>query len=145
MPHLIFQTCPRDIGQNSDRGISDFRISGESLHNSRTCEDIVMKLGRITRHDKRNKQRQKNWLWCLVNELWRHCHFLSLWPILEQSGSWIRNAWSVKLTFSLITTFYYRKTENRTKNFSTQLSHPKNTDFLQKQILTSANLREPWY
>ena len=40
---------PPDIGQNSDGGISDFRISGQSLikgncHNSRTSDDIDMKL-----------------------------------------------------------------------------------------------------
>ena len=38
-----------DIGQNSDGGISDFRISGQSLikencHNYRTSDDIDMKL-----------------------------------------------------------------------------------------------------
>ena len=42
-----------DIVQNSDGGISDFRISGQSLikencHNSRTCEDIESKLGPVT-------------------------------------------------------------------------------------------------
>ena len=39
-----------DIGQNSDGGISDFLISGQSLikencHISRTIDDIDMKLG----------------------------------------------------------------------------------------------------
>ena len=42
-----------DVGQNSDGGISDFRISGQSLiieicHNSRTSDDINMKLGPVT-------------------------------------------------------------------------------------------------
>ena len=46
----------------------------------------------------------------------------------------------VKLTFLLIVTFYFRKAENETKKFSTQLSYycfekrfyfcQKNTDFL---------------
>ena len=53
-----------DIGQNSDRGISDFRISGQSLikencHNSRTSDDIDMKLGPVTKLDKRNKTASK--------------------------------------------------------------------------------------
>ena len=53
-----------DIGQNSDRGISDFRISGQSLikencHNSRTSDDIDMKLGPVTKLDKRNKTTSK--------------------------------------------------------------------------------------
>ena len=49
-----------DIGQNSDGCISDFQISGQSLikencHNSRTSDDIDMKLGPVTKLDKRNK------------------------------------------------------------------------------------------
>ena len=49
-----------DVGQNSNRGISDFLISGQSLikencHNSRTNDDIDMKLGPVTQSDKRNK------------------------------------------------------------------------------------------
>ena len=47
-----------DIGQNGV--ISDFRISSQSLikencHNSRTSDDIDMKLGTVTKLDKRNK------------------------------------------------------------------------------------------
>ena len=49
-----------DIGQNADGGISDFRISGQSLikenfHNSRTTDDINMKLVPVTKFGKRNK------------------------------------------------------------------------------------------
>ena len=54
-----------DIGQNSDVGISDFRISDQSLikenyHNSRTSDDTDMKLGAVTKIDKRNKTTSKN-------------------------------------------------------------------------------------
>ena len=53
-----------DIGQNSDRGISDFRISGQSFikedcHNSRTSDDIDMTLGPITELNKRNEVTSK--------------------------------------------------------------------------------------
>ena len=53
-----------DSGQNSDGGISDLRISGQSLikencHNSRTSDDIDMKLGPITELDKRNEVTSK--------------------------------------------------------------------------------------
>ena len=53
-----------DIGQNSDRGTSDFRISGQSFikvnsHNSRTSDDIKMKRGPVTKLDKRNKTMSK--------------------------------------------------------------------------------------
>ena len=54
-----------DVGQNSDGGISDLRISGQSLiieicHNSRTSDDINMKLGPVTIFEKTNKTTSKN-------------------------------------------------------------------------------------
>ena len=53
-----------NIGQNSDGNISDFRSSGKFLikgncHNSRTSDDIDMKVGPVTRLNQRNKKRQK--------------------------------------------------------------------------------------
>ena len=47
-----------DIGQNSDGGISDFRISSQSLIN----DDTDMKLGPVTKLGKRNTATlKKNW------------------------------------------------------------------------------------
>ena len=51
---------PPDIRQNSDEGISDFRNSCQSLkkincHNSRTSGDTEMKLGPVTKINKRDK------------------------------------------------------------------------------------------
>ena len=48
-----------DIGQNLDRSIFNSRFLGKSFikencDSSRTCNDIDMKLGSITRLDKRN-------------------------------------------------------------------------------------------
>ena len=48
-----------DIGQNSDGGISDFQISGQSFteencHNSRTSNDIDVKLGPATKPEKKH-------------------------------------------------------------------------------------------
>ena len=53
-----------DTGQNSDAAISDFRISGQSFIienccNSRTSHDIDMKLGSVTKRDKRNNNVKK--------------------------------------------------------------------------------------
>ena len=61
MPNLLQSP---DIGKNSDEGISDFRISDQSLlkencHNSRTSDDIGMKLRPVTKLDKRNKTTSK--------------------------------------------------------------------------------------
>ena len=52
------------IEQSSDGGISDFRISSQSLikenfHNSKTSDDIDMKLEPVTKLDKKKKNRQK--------------------------------------------------------------------------------------
>ena len=72
-----------DIGQNSDRDYFDFRIFGQSLikenfHNSRTSDDIDMKLGPVTTLDKRNKTMSLPFLQFMAN--------------LEQSGSRIPDA-----------------------------------------------------
>ena len=53
-----------DTGQNLDGVIPDLRISGQSLikencHNSRTSDDIDIKLGPVTKLDKRNKTMSK--------------------------------------------------------------------------------------
>ena len=67
-----------DIGQNSDGGISDFRISGQSFikencHNSRTSDDIDMTLGPITELNKKNevtsKKLTKTSFWQIVTSL----------------------------------------------------------------------------
>ena len=57
MPNLVSITCP-------SHQIFDFRISGQSLikencHNSRTSDNIDMKLGPVTKLDKRNKTTSK--------------------------------------------------------------------------------------
>ena len=94
-----------DIGQNSDKGIYDFRISGQSFINknycnSRTSNDIDMKLGPVAKLDKRNTATSKKLTMMSCQQI-----LLSnsrLMTNLEQSGSWIPGVWSVKLTFLLI-------------------------------------------
>ena len=110
-----------NIGQNSDRGISNFWISGQSLikvncHISRASDDIDTKLGPVTTLDKRNKIASKK----IDNEVMSanvtSLSFFQFMANLEQSRSRIPDAQSAKLTFSLIVTFYSTKSENRTKN-----------------------------
>ena len=53
-----------DIGQNSNRGIFEFLTSGQSLikvncYNSRTSDNIDMKLGPVTKLKKRSKVTSK--------------------------------------------------------------------------------------
>ena len=109
-----------DTGQSSDGCISDFRISG---HNSRTSKDIDTKFRLLSKPNKRNTTTSKK----IDNDVMSaNCNVIvSFWIIthLEQSGSCILEEWSVILKFSLIITFYLKKTENRTKKSPTQLSY----------------------
>ena len=63
-----------DIGQDSDGGISDFQISGqlfieENWHNSRTGNDIDVKLGPVTKLEKKTWQYQKSLMIALYRNL----------------------------------------------------------------------------
>ena len=89
-----------DIRQNSDGGISDFRISGqflikENCHNSRTSDKIDMKLGLLTKLDERNKTA---W-WRHARKLWCHCHFSDFWSIWSSSEAGYRTKSLQKLCF----------------------------------------------
>ena len=86
-----------DIGQNSDGGISDFRISGQSLikrncHNSRTNYETDMKLGPVTKLDKRNKTTSKNLTMTSCRKFVTSLPLFQLTPNLEQSRSRIPDA-----------------------------------------------------
>ena len=129
MPSLVSKTCPQssDTGQNSDGEISDFRISVQSFikekfHNCRTSHDIDMKLGSVTKLDKRHKKTSRK---VDVDVMSENCDVIVIFGFLanlKQSGGWILNTESAKVTFSVIVIFCLTKTENRTKKSLTQLS-----------------------
>ena len=78
-----------DIGQNSDGGISDFRISGQSLikencYNSRTSDDFDMKLRPVTKLDKRNKTTSKKFDDDVMSE---NCDVIVIFRVFGQSGA----------------------------------------------------------
>ena len=78
-----------DIEQNSDGSISDFRISGQSIikencHNSRTGDDIDMKLEPATKLDKRNKTTSKK---SDDDVLSANCNAIVIFPIYGQFGA----------------------------------------------------------
>ena len=115
-----------NIGQNSHGDISDFWIFGQSLkkencHNSRISNNIDIKLISLTKLDKGNMTTSKfdngvisvN---CDVNSVFQFM------DNLEQFGSRIPDAWSIKLTYSLIVSFCLTKPENRTKKSLKQFS-----------------------
>ena len=95
-----------DIGQNSDGDISDFRTSGQSLikencYNSRTSHATDMKLGPVTKLDKRNTATSKKLTMTSCMQIVTSLSFFRFVTNLKLPGSRIPDAWSVKLTFSL--------------------------------------------
>ena len=85
---LCWPQCP-DIGQNWDGGISNFRIFGQSLikkncHNSWTSDDIDMKLGPVTKLDKKNKTTSKKF----DNDVMpKNCDVIATFSIYGQFGA----------------------------------------------------------
>ena len=78
-----------DIGQNSDRDIYDCRISGQSsiidnCYNSRTSDDIYMKLGPETKPVKINKTISKNFDDDVMSE---KCDIIVIFLIYGQFGA----------------------------------------------------------
>ena len=78
-----------------------------------------MKLGPVTKLDKRNKTTSKKFD---VDVMSKNCDVIVTFRIFGQSGA-VRRPESVKDMFSVIVTFCLTKTENRTKKSQTQLSH----------------------
>ena len=146
-----------DIGQNSDGGISDFLISGQSLikencHNSRTSHDIVMKLGPVTKLEKRNKTSLKK---VDVDVMSKNYDVIVIFRIFGQFGAVPRPDSRHRVckcyVFSNINLLTY-KTENRAKKSLTKISHycfEERYFFEQKplifckKMLTSAKLGGP--
>ena len=87
--HIYNSSQSTDIGQNSDGGISDFWISGQSLIkenccNSRTGYDIDMKLESVTKLDKRNKTTSKKFDVYFMSE---NCDIIVIFRIFHQFGA----------------------------------------------------------
>ena len=80
------------MGKISDKGISDFWISGQSLmkgncHNSRTSDGIDMKLGPVTKLNKGNKTKPKKFDHEVMSQ---NCDVIVIFSIYCQFGG-IRN------------------------------------------------------
>ena len=112
-PNLVSLTWPSlPILGKTQSGL--FPISGflvkpllnENCHNSRTSTNIDMKVGQITKLDKRNTATPKKFG---NNVMSTSCDVFSFFQFianLEQNGFQIPDAWFIKLTFLLIVTFY---------------------------------------
>ena len=75
--------------QNKNEGTYDFHISGQSLikrncRKSKTSDDIDMKLGPVTKRDKRNKTTSKKFDNDLMME---NCDVIDIFPIYSQFGT----------------------------------------------------------
>ena len=95
MLNLVSLTHPslHVLGKKSGRGISDFRISDQSLvkenyQNSRTGNGIDMKIGPVTKLDKRNKTTPKKFEGGVMSD---YCDAIVIFPIFGQFGA-IRRA-----------------------------------------------------
>ena len=82
-----------------------------------------MEIGPVINLAKETRQRQKRWKMTPCQQIKTSLLIFQFMANLKQSGSRIPDAWSVKLTFSLIVIFYLTKTENRNKKPLTQLSY----------------------
>ena len=81
---LVFQM----LSKTQDGSIFDFHISGQSLinenwPNSRTSDDIDMKLGMVTKLDKKNKTLSKN----DDDVMSANCDVIVIFPIFGQFGA----------------------------------------------------------
>ena len=82
-----------------------------------------MKLGPVTKLDKKNKTTSKEFYNDVIS---RNCDVIAIFPLYGQFGAIQKpdsGRITVKLMFSLTITFYLTKTENSTKKSPTQLSH----------------------
>ena len=85
--------------------MSDFEISGQSpikenCYTSRISNDIDMILGPITKLGRRNTATSKKLTMVSYQQTVISLSFFRFMANLKQSGSWIANIWSVKLTFN---------------------------------------------
>ena len=78
-----------------------------------------MKLGPVTKLDKRNKTMSKKFD-VVMSE---NCDVIAFSQNLEHSRGWVLDTESAKVMFSVTVTFCLTNTANRTKKSLTQLSH----------------------
>ena len=107
---------PPYIGLNLDGGISDFQISSQSLikkncYNSRTSNDIDIKLGPVIKLNKKNTVTLKKLTMMSCQQIVMSLLFFQFMANLEQSGGRIPDAWSVKVAFSLTAIFYFKNSK----------------------------------
>ena len=76
-----------------------------------------MKLGSATKLDTKNKTKSNKMYDKIMSANYDVIVIFLVFGQFGATGSQIPEAWFVKFTFSLIVTFYFRKTENRPKKY----------------------------
>ena len=87
----------------------------ENCYNSRITNDIDMKIGPVTKIDKRNTTISKKLMITPCREIVTSLLFLEFMVNFKQFASRISDAWSIIFTFLLNVTFHLTITKNRTK------------------------------
>ena len=87
----------------------------ENYHKSRTSDDIDLKLGPVTKIDKRKKTFSKEIDDSAMSENYDVIYFFQIYGQFGAIRKPDSGRMSIKLIFSSIVTFYLTKTENRTK------------------------------
>ena len=82
-----------------------------------------MKLGPVTKPDKRNKTTSINLMMTSFRKIVTSLSFFGFLANLEQSENQIPDTESAEVMFPVTVTFCLTTTENRTKESPTQLSH----------------------
>ena len=104
VPNLVYLTRPnlQILGKTHDLWST---LMKENCHNSRTSDDIDIKLGSVTKIDRRNKKMSKKLTLTSCQQIVTSLLFFWFIADLEQSGSWTPDEQSIKLIFSKITTW----------------------------------------
>ena len=87
--HYRYSSQSPDVGKNSDGGISNYWTSDQSFikkncYNSRTSNDMDMKVGPVTKLDKRNTATSKKAEYDVMSA---NCDLLVIFPIYGQFGA----------------------------------------------------------
>ena len=140
-----------DIGKNSDGSISDFWISGQFLISSKTSDDIDMKLGSVTKIDKRKTKTTKKFHDDVMSA---NCDVIIIFAIYSQFGTiWILDSTHMVCKCCIVINGKLLSCKNWKQNFK-KISSPAlmrllwvSYYFCQKmliccqKLLTSAKLR----
>ena len=105
-----------DIGQNSDKGLSNNWNFGQSFinenyHNFRSSHDIDIKLGPVTKTNNRNEATLKKLMITSCQQIVMSLSFFQIMANLQPSERRISDACSIKFSFLFSINFYLMKTE----------------------------------